>query len=321
MVHVSRLRCAVRIALLVIAAAALTAPAFAASPSPPAPGGSATPSEEPPDTGLEVWLDAPLPLEAAPGGTLDIGATIWDVHGAELSQAMGSYMKLYPLTGDAAPTETTVRADWPGHVRGSVVVPEGGPGRIEIGFRGQECPDDGGECRRVDLPFADGGIGPPPAAPRSVLVVGAFRPPVDALVVGRPITLELDVRPRADWDIASLGLPERLMAKVRPVRGSELASAELRRAGGTDAPYSGSIVIPEAGDLVLEAAISGSGGEDQVIPSSVMRLNVAPSDGGGTGAEVPGRSSDVPLSIPLVVAALGATIIAGLVIRRVFADL
>ncbi|HET7702033.1 MAG TPA: hypothetical protein VFK35_01425 [Candidatus Limnocylindrales bacterium] len=320
MAHTSRLRGVGRIVLLVAAVAGLTAPTFAASPSPPAPGGSAAPGEEPHDTGLETWLDAPLPAGAQPGAILDIGAVIWDTRGGELAQAVGGYMKLYPLSGDADPTEGAIRSDWPGHVRGSVVVPEGGPGRIEIGFRGQECPDDGGACRLVDMPFTDGGIGPPPGAPRALLVIAAFRPPVESLVVGRPVALELDLTPRAEWDVATLGLPDRLLARVRPVRGSVLASVELRRAGGVDAPYGGSIVIPEAGDLVLEAAVPGNGGEDQVIPGSILRLTVAASDD-GPGPATAGGQGDAPLSIPLLVAALAAAIAAGLVIRRVFADL
>lgn len=314
----STLRATLRLVLAVAGVAWMTLPAQAASPSPSA---SQAPSEDPApnDMGLEVWLDAPLPADAKVGRTIDIGATIWDTRANELARTMGAYLKLYPLVGDADPTEAATRSEWPGHVRSSVVVPEGGAGRIEIGFRGQECHDDG-TCRPVDLPIADGGIGPPPAASRSLLVNAAFRQPVDPLVAGRPIALELTLEPRAAWDLGLLALPDRLVATASRVRGPELASAELRRAGTRDTVYTGSITIPESGDVVLRAALL-AGPANEPIPSSTIRLQLAAPGDGFPGPARDGDPGDPAIPIPLVVGGLAAAIAAALVFRRAFADL
>jgi hypothetical protein len=314
-------RAAARFALIAIVIGLTDGASLVAAASPSPSVASPSPSEEPPPepgSGVQVWLDEPLPQAAEPGGRLDIGAVIWSVDRHELVETQGSYLRLYPLTGDAEPGEARTRSDWPGHVRATVVVPEGGAGRVEVGFTGEECHDDG-TCQEVDFPFEAGGVGPPPEASRALLVQAAFRPPVEELVAGSAFELALDLRPREHWDPELLALPERLVATASKLQGGiVLATAELRRSAMLDTVYTGSLAIPEPGEVVLRAALPG-GLENQTIASSTTRLRIAAGAAGGGPAA--GGAGEPAVPVPWLVGGAVLVLLGGIVIRKVFADL
>ena len=225
----------------------------------------------------------------------------------------GLFLKLHPASGTASPSEAETRPDapgtLPGHLLANVIVPKGGPGAVDVVVRDQ-----------TDLPIHVGGVGPPPGAPLSSLVLAQVHVPIGAAMAGRPTDVVIDVRPQVDWD-PPLGLPDRLVVIATLGRGPDLANAEIRRVAGSTTTYAGPITIPEAGDVTLLFAFpGGTSGPDDVIGSATTRLNVGTVVGSPTPtAAEPAASSDVPwLPIAVVVILVAA---AGLVIRRVFADL
>lgn len=296
------------------------APVGAASPSlPPGP----SPSDEPRHlVGISAWLDAPIPADAPAGSTIDVGLTIVETEAdgrARLSRAMPSYLILSPATGDAPPSRASTRSDWPGHVHAAVPVPDGGPGTIEVGFEGQECHDDG-SCRNVDVAFANGGVGPPPDVPRAELVTASIHPPAETPVAGRKLALDVEVTPRAAWDLAGLGLPDRVIAIVNQPRGPDVATAELIRNGAPGSLYEGSITIPTAGDYGIAIAFPGTDGQaDQVLAGATARLVVEAEAVVPTGVVV-GSSDEAP-PWPWIAGLAAVAIVAGYGIKRAFADL
>lgn len=270
---------------------------------------------------VEAWLDGPLPSDALAGSSILVGMTLVSADGtgkAALSPVSPTYLRLFPATGAAAPTQAPVRIDWQGHVRAVVRVPEGGPGAVELGFVAEECHDDG-TCQSVEIPFAVGGVGPPPDIPPVDLVTSAVHPPAETPVAGRKLNVDVEVIPRADWDVAALGLPDRVIAIVSQPRGPDVVTAELIRNGAAGSLYEGSITIPRAGEYAIVIAFPGANGhEDQVIAGSPTRLIVeaeaAPQAGPG----------DAPADAPpmALIAGLGVALVAaGIAISRVFADL
>lgn len=186
-----------------------------------------------------------------------------------------------------------------------------------------------------------GGVGPPPDVPREKLIKGSISGIVDP-VVDVPFDLSVDIEQLADWDPASLGLPDHLVAFAHHPRGPDLATADLRRQGPAGQPYAGTLTIPEAGDMVVVAALPGNATEDVVIPTTTTRLTVAtaggvlPAAGGqptggvrasgapragtnppGVGA---GGSDDLSLLLWIGVAVL-VLLVTAVMVRRVFADL
>ena len=308
-----------RIALLsatvaVLVAAGAVQGVAAASPSASVAPDASDPGE-PGGISLQAWLDAPIPVDATVGERVDIGATVWDPAAGELAATTGSYVRIHPATGSAEPEEGPSRSDWPGHLVASVRIPAGGAGRVEIGFEAEECRDDGG-CQMIRVPFANGGVGPPPEAPRALLVVAGFQQFSEAAVAGVSLPLEVAVSPRGNWPIEQLGLPDRLVVTATRLRGPQLATAEVRSTG-TAGIYGGTIVVPEAAETVLQVAIPGTGTDSATIATSTTRIQVeaAPTSSA--------PSSETPSAPPwpwivggLVAAALGA-----LVIRKAFADL
>lgn len=299
---------------------AVVGPVGAASPSvSPGPSQSGEPRRM---MGISAWLDAPLPADAPAGSTIDVGVTIVDVGTdgrARLSRAVPSYLILSPATGDAPASRVSTRSDWPGHVRAAVPVPVGGPGPVQVGFEGQECRDDG-TCQNVDVPFADGGVGPPPDVPRAELVTALLYPPAEPAIAGRPLTLEVEVTPRGAWDPATLGLPDRVIAIVNEPRGPDVVTADLLRRGAPGGPYTGSITIPLAGAYAISIAFPGAQGrEDQVLSGATAGLTVEAAAAVPVGlvAGGPPESAAWPWVVGLVI----VMVVAGYVIKRVFADL
>jgi len=293
--------------------------ADAASPSPSAsaePGGGT-------DPGLEVWLDRPLPATGAPGSSFDLAFSIWDRNRGELAQIGDVFVRLEPASGSAAPVETMAREDWPGHAATRMTIPAGGVGDLFVGFHGQSCPASGA-CTNEDLPFAIAGIGPPPDASAVDLYVAAIRPPEDSLIAGIPATIEVDLSPRGDWDAAALPTPGRLILIAHHPRGPDLANVPLVAGRIIGQPYTGMVMIPEEGDVVLEVDLPGLAGQpDQAFPTSLLRVTVLPAGDAGPpepAAGGPPPPADSP-PIPLILGGLLVLAAIGLVVRRVFADL
>lgn len=317
------------IAGLAMAAAptALVPTALAASEAPPP--ASAAPGRMPT---IQAWVDAPFVTpDAPPGGILEAGITFWDTHTHDFAAMSSVYAEMRPATGDAAPTAGTIQADFPGHIVVDFVVPEGGPGDIEVGVRGDQTCTTDGTCTEVRTLFAIAGTGPPPEAAPEALISATFHPFVGDVVVGRATPVALDVLPRGLWQQDALQLPEHLLVVASHPGGPELASAEVRQEGLPGKPFTGRLTIPETGDVTLAVVIPGDGGANRPVPGATTQVNVieggrresvapAPSD---AAAPVPGPATTgggIP-TIAWIVGIGAVVVLVGLVARRVLADL
>ena len=194
----------------VVAALWVTASAIAADLSASPSTASAGPSDGSFDFGPQVWLDTPLPADAAAGQVIEVGLTVWEPTQGILVPIDGMYVRILPANGDAKPTEAAARSDWTGHLRAQATVPVGGAGAVAVGFHGEQC-DASNVCTPVDLPLRVMGTGPPPEAPRSLLVDAGVGWPSAGVVAGVPFDLEVHLEPRAAWDPAALHLPDRII--------------------------------------------------------------------------------------------------------------
>lgn len=298
--------------LLVVAAG----PALAVDPS-PSPG-------PPGDPNTVVWQDVALPPDVPDGRTIDVGFTIWDLSRQTLSEVSSAKVRVHPKTGKAKPTEATTHSDWPGHAIAPITIPTGGLGTIEIGFPAQECHDDG-TCVDLFVPFAFGGVGPPPDAPRSSLVLATIHPIVQPIVAGEPFDIDVDIAPKADWDPAALALPKDVIALASRVNGDEIARVDLRVVD--DGHYTGTMTVGEGGQVNLLVGFGGEPNPD-MIDRSIVRLRVqggaaeatpAPSRGGAAPAPVAPAGDGLPI-VPIALGA-AALLAVALVLRRGLADL
>jgi hypothetical protein len=295
--------------------------------------GAASPAASGPDPypNVQAWLDSDsITPDAPPGGMVEAGVTFWDTHTHDFAQFTGIYVRMRPGTGNAAPAEGKVQADFPGHVTAVFVVPEGGPGAIEVGVRGNECTAGAG-CADVDFPFKFAGTGPPPEAPINQLVTATFLPFVGDIVAGRTFPVTVEAMPRGLYDFSAVNLDSGLVVIARQPGGPEVASAPLQQTGEIGTPFTGHLTLPDTGPIDLSVAIPGvNGGRDQVIDGSTKQVTVI--EGGRRNSPAPGASAVVtPLApapgdvgIPAIawVIAIGALIaVVGLVLRRVLADL
>lgn len=80
-----------------------------------------------------VWLDAPIPKEAAPASTVHIAFITWEAGSHSTVNVFGFEVRLHPATGKGKATVGQVTQDWPGHSATDIVVPPGGFGRLEFG--------------------------------------------------------------------------------------------------------------------------------------------------------------------------------------------
>ena len=295
------------VAALAVAPAGITA----ASPSPEP---SAPPSEGPPERPpFEVWLDRPTPTDAEPGDKLDVGATLWDGLGSEIPR-MGAtiFLRIVPAEGAAAPAQTIARANWPGHYRGTVEVPEGGLGRLELGVTGTICEND--VCRPDDWVFTMGGVGPPPDAPVTGLAEARISVGGD-VVAGTPTDVTVALTPQGDWE--SFPAPAAIVVRARAPRGPNLATASLTLTAPSDLVYEGPITIPLDGDVVLEAAMDEDGGDGTRFGTSMIPVNVARGADGQPFGEPAGpgvATDDAPPPVVLVLLALIVVVGAGVIL-------
>jgi hypothetical protein len=300
---------AVFLAAAVLAVAAVVPGDLAAAA--PSPRASSSPSEQPPDRPpFEVWLDRPLPVDAGAGDEVDVGATIWDRLGGEIPR-MGATIVLRIVSADGAvpPSQTFARTDWPGHYRGTVEVPPGGIGRLELGVTGTICEND--VCRPDDWTFDMGGIGPPPDAPISVLAEARITVD-DDLVAGKPAGVAVALTPQADW--VSFPAPTAIVVRAREPRGPDLATASLPLTDPAGLRYEGELTISRGGDLVLEAATDEEGGDMTRFGTSMIPVVVADSGSDATdGGTSPGAAGD-DAPPPIVLALLALALVVGVVV-------
>ena len=307
-----------------VAAALLVGLAFGG----PARAASAAPSAVPSDPNIDAWLDEPFVPDAPAGATIGTGVTIWDRANQTLFDISDAYVILRPASGKATPSETRARSDWPGHLAFEIAIPEGGPGKLEVGFEGQQCDAAGNNCTTTRFPFGFGGIGPPPDAPRSALVVATLHDIAEPVVAGEPIDVVVDVEPQAAWGLDSLGLPDHLVVVASERAGVRESKTDLPRTndGGIHGiTYSGQITLTDAGTITLLAAFPGQGARpDDVLEGSVTRLTVdaagaagssGPRSSGGPGAPAAPDMSWLWIGVAALV------VVGGVVVSKTFADL
>lgn len=315
-------RSAARLAVLVVAfSAAMPSLAFAASPSP-----AASPLEN--FNGVEIWLDADFIVpDAPPGEVLEAGFTFWFPRAREFFAIGGFEARMLPAKGAAEPSIATLESDFPGHVVANFVVPEGGPGPIEVGIRGQACHEDG-TCTDDLTPLAIAGTGPPPDADATLLVAATIQPFIGDFVAGRATPVTVNVQPRGLWIFSDLPLPDHLVVVAGRRGEPPVATAEIRPTG-QGVPYTGHLTVPETGEFTVTVAIPGTDGVDRAIDGSALLVTVIeggrrdsplPSAAGSTAPAEPGQATSVPVVVWILGIGL-VLIVAAVVLRRVLADL
>jgi hypothetical protein len=312
-----------------------TLPIAAASPAPPTPAPGTPP-------GLQVFLDSDfITPDAPPGGFVQEGFTFWDTRVGDFPNVNDVWVRLHPAKGKAKPSEATIEYDFPGHVLATMEVPQGGPGKVEMGLH----------LEGKDVPLAISGVGPPPAAPVQNVVTAAIEPLVGDTVAGRAFPLTVEIQPRGLYDFATVPMPDHVVAVARHPGGPGLATAELRPGKDPTRPYTGKLTIPETGPVEIAIQVPAPGGGDYEIPGSVIQRTVIeggrqsspPAHVPGSGAPAPASAAPAPASgsaataapaspvsstsdggIPTIAWVLGIgvlVVIGGLVARRVLADL
>jgi hypothetical protein len=296
-------------------------------------GASPEPSFAPvrPPALFQAWLDSEFIVpDAPPGGVLQAGFTFWNTRDHDFGEIGGIYARMRPATGDAAPSEATIEADFPGHVTATFVVPEGGPGEIEVGTRVDTCTNE--VCGEADAPYTLSGVGPPPDADPASLVTAQFTPFVGDTVVGRAFPVAVMIQPRGLWDLVALPLPDALEVVASAPGNPTLASAPLLPGAEPGTPWTGRLTIPETGPVELTVQVQNPAGVASVIagePAELTAIEGGRRETSGTAATstaapaapaVAGDEGGIPMLviIGLVVVALFGV---GLVLRRVLADL
>ncbi|HET7028917.1 MAG TPA: hypothetical protein VFI34_00270 [Candidatus Limnocylindrales bacterium] len=315
----------IRAAVLVLAAGFIVlsaVPAGAVAQSAPP-----TPADATHDDSIEIWQDEALPPDVPAGRSVDVAFTTWDTRRQTLSELNTADVRVHPAAGKARPTKAQTHSDWPGHLVTTITVPAGGLGPIEIGYPSQTCTGDG-TCTPSFVSFTMAGVGPPPQAPRSLLVDATIQPAADPASVDQPFSVQVTIAPRASWDPTSLALPEKVVLIGVQLGGQETTQVDLRAVN--DGHYAGAITLPHPGDTTLSVAFQDASNQIDPIDRSTVRFQVA---GAGSSeqpapsvaAEGPATTSAAPFwsDLPLlpIVAVLAVLLAASLVVRRAFADL
>jgi hypothetical protein len=105
--------------------------------------------------GGQARLDAPIPPDAEPGSTIEIGWRVWVVEEGTEQPVIGSPLFVRLTSRDGSETVEASGHESPsgsGHYVASVTVPQGGVSVVMIGMRGTSCVD--GQCARSDMEFA-----------------------------------------------------------------------------------------------------------------------------------------------------------------------
>jgi hypothetical protein len=285
--------------------AALAGPALAASPTP-----SLGPSPTAPVLATQAWLDEEPPADAAPGSSLRIGALLWDPVARSPMPAPATFVRLRPGSGDGQPVESPGTQDWRGHIVATLTVPEGGIGSIEVGIQGTACGPDG--CVRSDALYDLQGVGPPKDAALPQIATVEIEPPRPAVTVGEATPVDLVLRPRVAWP--GFEAPDRLVLVVRQPRGGpidEVPAPLIDAAAGT---FRASLILPAAGDYILEAATTEAASSEETFAASTVRIQGVPATATPTAApSTPGTPSDES-GLLLSGVAILVTVVAGVVI-------
>lgn len=258
--------------------------------------------------GVEAWLDRPLPTDARPGTSVQIGAILWSRE-SNAPIATSVFVRVHPASGDGVAAEVATRQDWPGHVVAQVTVPAGGFGELEIGTTGSACTASG--CVRSDALYAVAGVGPPPGAPLTTIATASVVPPAEQLVAAKALEYEVVLVPRAGWDAAAMPWPDELTLQVRRPREPVLAEAPMRLEDAPSGTYRGSIVVPERGTFVFQVALSAGDDATAVFGGSAISLDVEPPV---DGAPEPEASPPIQLALAAV---LGAAVLGGVILLLV----
>ena len=181
----------------------------------------------------------------------------------------GIYARLKPAQGDAPPSEATIEPDFPGHVIASFVVPEGGPGDVEVGMLIDACTEAG--CGEADAPFTISGVGPPPEADPAALVTAQFLPFVGDTVAGRTFPVAVNIQPRGLWDFTALPLPDALEVVASHPGEPALASAPLLPGAQPGDAVTGRLTIPETGPVELTVQVPNPDGVAGVVAGEPRR--------------------------------------------------
>jgi hypothetical protein len=197
--------------------------------------------------GMQARLDAPIPIDAPPGTTLEVGWTTTVPDGAGGAAAFSGAPVFIALTepGAAEPRALVFGDESPagsGHFTASIVVPKGGiaPDGVMIGLRSETC--ENGVCERTWMPFQL--LGPVlttlPVVPAAVPVASAAADPA-----ATPAPARAPAADAAPWlGLAAVGGLLALAAAALGVRAG-------RRGAATT-------VIGAIAALVLVAAAAGS---------------------------------------------------------------
>jgi hypothetical protein len=104
--------------------------------------------------GGEAQLDTPIPRDAEPGTTIDVGWSVFTVSGVERQALYGSPVYIRVVARDRTTSTEAMGAESPsgsGHYEASIEVPAGGIGEVVVGLVGEACDANG--CHRSDLIF------------------------------------------------------------------------------------------------------------------------------------------------------------------------
>jgi hypothetical protein len=143
--------------------------------------------------GGEAQLDSPIPRDAEPGTTIDVGWSVFTVSGVERQPMYGSPIYIRLVSRDRTTSTEAMGSESPsgsGHYEATIEVPASGIGEVVVALVGEAC--DASGCRRSDLIFPI--IGPtmafgtaPAAVPPSVSPVGTRLMPL--VVVGTALAV------------------------------------------------------------------------------------------------------------------------------------
>ena len=107
--------------------------------------------------GGQASLDAPIPPDAEPGSTIEVGWRAWVLDDGAESPVIGSPLFIRLTSRDGSETVEASGRESPsgsGHYVATVTVPQDGVSVVAIGMRGSACVD--GVCARSDVEFALG---------------------------------------------------------------------------------------------------------------------------------------------------------------------
>jgi hypothetical protein len=272
---------------------------------------------------IEVWLDRPLPQEAAAGETVGVGAMVWD---RVRNQVMPGMPISIRVTGgdDVAPSADPaasgaaggpVRAveDWPGHVAAEIGIPAGGLGAVEFGIVGDVCVNDA--CRLEFEPLTVAGVGPPTGAPvPAVADVTVALIPEDA-DAGEPVEVEVVIVPKVDWGPDAFPPPATVRLELRRQRGPVADEADAALTDPARLGYTGTLVAGEPGQYTVQVSAVDGNGRAALFAGPAARLSVA----GPPASVAPGVASNPGLLEPWVlpgVLVIAVSLVAAVLVAR-----